>query len=218
MSKFRKYGTCFFEKYAQIELSTLLGREYDDLVDRDRPDLQSPDSLRLGIEVTRAMEESRKAATQLLKGVSGIAPVAERKEMERIMETGYAYGLNDGRYVGAKELEYWSLALPLRKILKSKVAKMGNGFYGDFTQSGLFVFCKDNLSEEEAARTCQYVLHLQREQEKRYNRLYLADIDELFVCNLDDGLSFDSRLTALPVTQAQRQSFYLEAVRQQLEA
>ena len=37
----RKYGTCFFEQYAQISLAALLGPEYDRLVNRDRPDLQS---------------------------------------------------------------------------------------------------------------------------------------------------------------------------------
>ena len=100
MSAFRKYGTCFFEEYARIELSTLLGREFDDLVDRDRPDLQSPDGPRLGVEVTRAMEQSKTAAQQLLKEVAGIVPAAERQDMERIVASGYAYGLRGGRYIG----------------------------------------------------------------------------------------------------------------------
>lgn len=53
-----KHDTCFFERYAQISLSTLLGSEFDSLVNLDRPDLQSPDGTSIGIEVTRAMEES----------------------------------------------------------------------------------------------------------------------------------------------------------------
>ena len=57
----RKYGTCFFERYAKISLEALLGREFSGLVNKDRPDLQSPDGVSLGIEVTRAMEESREA-------------------------------------------------------------------------------------------------------------------------------------------------------------
>ena len=63
----RKYGTCFFEQYAQISLSALLGSEFDCLVNRDRPDLQSADDHSIGIEVTRAMEESKKAEQELLK-------------------------------------------------------------------------------------------------------------------------------------------------------
>ena len=51
----RPFGTCFFEQYAQITLSTLLGGEFVSLVGRDRPDLQSVDGHTLGIEVTRAM-------------------------------------------------------------------------------------------------------------------------------------------------------------------
>ncbi len=56
----RPFGTCFFEQYAQISLSALLGSEFYCLVNMDRPDLQSPDGHSLGIEVTRAMEESKR--------------------------------------------------------------------------------------------------------------------------------------------------------------
>lgn len=76
----RKYDTCFFERYAQISLETLLGREFANLVNEDRPDLQSPDGVTLGIEVTRAMEQSKDAA--------------------RILESGYGYGLSNGRFIG----------------------------------------------------------------------------------------------------------------------
>ena len=55
----RKFDTCFFERYAQITLETVLGDEYTDLVNEDRPDLQKPDKS-LGIEVTRAMAPKRK--------------------------------------------------------------------------------------------------------------------------------------------------------------
>ena len=216
MSAFRKYGTCFFEEYARIELSALLGREFDDLVVRDRPDLQSRDGSRLGIEVTRAMEESKHVAQQLLKEVAGIVPAGERSDLESISESGYAYGLREGQYVGARELSYWQLAQPLRSILKSKVSKLGHGLYGHFGKKGLFVFSKDNMNEGQMVRTCRYMMQLQAEQEIRYNRLYLADINELFVCNLDDGLSFDARLVIIPVSREQRRDFYLRAVDAQI--
>ena len=45
----RAFGTCFFEQYAQISLSALLGSEFDCLVNRDRPDLQSEDCRSIGI-------------------------------------------------------------------------------------------------------------------------------------------------------------------------
>ena len=68
-----KYYTCFFERYAMLQLRSLLGHKFDCLVNRDRPVLQSPDGKTLGIEVTRAMESGRKAALKMLKDISGIS-------------------------------------------------------------------------------------------------------------------------------------------------
>ena len=211
----RPFGTCFFEQYAQITLSTLLGGEFVSLVGRDRPDLQSADGHTLGIEVTRAMEQSKDAAAALMADISGTTPAPQDGVLAEILETGYAYGLEGGRYIGTRELSYWALALPLRRIIQSKVYKVGNGFYGHFDKTGLFVFCKDQLGEVEAFRTLNYTLGLQRSQELRYDRLYLADIDDLFVCNLADGLQPSSRLSRHPITQQQRKDFFREAVRRQ---
>ena len=212
----RKYGTCFFEQYAQISLSALLGGGYGDLVNRDRPDLQTPDGHSIGIEVTRAMEENKASAQAMLKDVAGLTRQPRVAEIDSILEYGYSYGLTRGRYVGSRELPYWEMALPLRRILVSKVAKVGNGFYGRFDRMGLFVFCKDDLGEADAIKAMNYTIGLQKLMETRYNLLFLADIDDLFVCNLDEGLKTDSRLSRFHITQDQRKSFYLEAVRRQL--
>lgn len=92
----RKYGTCFFERYAQISLESLLGDEFADLLNEDRPDLQSPDGKTLGIEVTRAMEESRTAAQSLLKEMAGIKPMEEdENDIHQIIDSGYAFGLQN---------------------------------------------------------------------------------------------------------------------------
>lgn len=213
----REFGTCFFEQYAQISLSALLGSDYDTLVNRDRPDLQSRDGHSMGIEVTRAMEESRKAHLDLLKDISGITPSGREEETDlgRIVEFGYGYGLRKGRFVGARELSYWSMALPMRRIIESKVHKNGDGFYGTFDQMGLFIFSHDNLLEPEALKAMNYTMSLQKNLERRYDRLYLADVDDLFVCNLEDGLSEASRLVRIAITREQRQSFYMEAIRRQ---
>jgi len=213
-SKFRKYGTCFFEEYAKISLETLLGPEFSCLVNRDRPDLQSPGDRSLGIEVTRAMEESKRAADELLKEISGIVPssILEEEDLESIIENGYAYGLRGGKYIGMKELDYWSMALPLRRIIESKVSKAGNGFYGQFDRMGLYIFCKDPLKDSEAFTTCKYACSLQKYQDIKYNRLYLSEVNNLYVCNLDDGLSDSARLVKCPISQQQRTDFYLSAL------
>jgi len=210
----RKFGTCFFEQYAQISLSVLLGSDFDCLVNKDRPDLQSEDQHSIGIEVTRAMEESKKAEEELLKDVAGLTP-ADDEDVEHILESGYAYGLKGGHYIGARELPYWSMALPLRRILESKVSKVGNGFYGRFQRMGLYVFCKDQLREIDARGAMNYTISLQKYLDIRYNRLYLADVNNLFVCNLDDGLKDSFRISTYDITQAQRQSFYSEALKRQ---
>ena len=211
----REFGTCFFEQYAQISLSALLGREFDGLVNLDRPDLQSPDGMSVGIEVTRAMEESKSAQQALLKDVAGISKGDSSVDTDQILEYGYGFGLQGGKYIGMKEFSYWSMALPLKRILESKVSKAGNGFYGQFDKMGLFVFSRENLDIAEAVKAMKYTISLQQFQDIRYNRLYLADVDDLFVCNLDDGLKDDSRLARYRISQEQRQEFYLEAVRRQ---
>ena len=209
-----QHDTCFFERYAQITLSALLGSDFGALVNRDRPDLQSPDGHSVGIEVTRAMEESRKAEESLLQDLAGITKGESGEDIEQIVEYGYGFGLRSGKYIGRQELPYWKMALPLKRILASKVAKVGNGFYGHFDKMGLYVFSKDDLEETDARKAMHYTLSLQKYLDNKYNRLFLADVNDLFVCNLDDGISDSARLMRFRVTQQQRQLFYLEAVRQ----
>ena len=213
----QKFDTCFFEKYAQIVLAEVLGHEFDSLVNRDRPDLQSPDGHGIGIEVTRAMEESKAAGLALMKDIAGITPVRSGDDIDQILESGYSFGLRAGKYVGVNEMRYWRLALPMRRILESKVSKVASGFYGHWDRMGLFVFSKENLGENDAVKAMNYTIGLQKYQELRYDRLYIADIDDLFVCNLADGLHVASRLARYRLTQEQRKDFYLEAVRKQFE-
>ena len=218
MANPRPFGTCFFEQYAQITLASILGSEFECLVNRDRPDLQTPDNRSIGIEVPRAMEESKKAEEELLKDIAGVTPAPNDNEWSQILEYGYAYGLEKGKYIGMKEFSYWSMALPLRRILESKVSKVGNGFYGRFDKMGLFVFSREDLKEAEAVKAMNYTLQLQKYLDIRYNRLYLADVGDLYVCNLDDGLKESSRLVRYAITQEQRQSFYRQAVLRQIES
>lgn len=208
----RKYDTCFFERYAQISLATLLGHEFDSLVNLDRPDLQSEDGKSIGIEVTRAMEESRAAEQELLKDMAGITQGRSDLEIDQILQYGYSFGLGGGRYIGAKELLYWKMALPMKRIIQSKVDKVGSGFYGQWNKLGLYVFSKDDLEERDAIKIMHYTIGLQKYQSIKYNRLYLADVNDLFVCNLDDGLQESYRMLRYLISQEQRETFYREAV------
>lgn len=205
--------TCFFERYAHISLETLLGHRYAGLVNRDRPDLQTPDGHTLGIEVTRAMEQDRTAAETLLDEVAGIVPREEDvMDFERIIKSGYSYGLQNGRYIGSKEQYYWEMAQPLKKIIESKVSKAVCGLYGEFNVMGLYVFCKDAMSEPEVYKTIKYTMELQEFADGGYDFLYLSEVNELHVCNLRDGISDNARLASFDIPQDLRREFFVRAL------
>ena len=210
----RKFDTCFFERYAQITLETLLGPYYSALVNEDRPDLQMLDKS-LGIEVTRAMEPKKNVANDLLKEMAGLEIKEEdREDIGRIIESGYGYGLQEGKYIGRLEYEYWALAQPLRRIIESKVSKVASGFYGDFKEYGLYIFCKDNLSEEEVILTMEYTSELQRNLDIRYSKMYLSLIDRLYVCDLSDvdRMLHKTKCTSYEISRKMCRDFFLNSL------
>lgn len=212
---YRKFDTCFFERYAHLTLETILGSRYSALENKDRPDLQLPDNS-LGIEVTRAMEPDRHNANQLLKELAGMHMNDSQKEdMQRIVDTGYAYGLPGMNYTGYKEEEYWLLAQPLKRILKSKVEKVAKGFYGNFKEYGLYVFCRDLLDLTQVEVALEYTLRLQDNLDIRYNILYLSQTDTLYVCNLQDNLFYEginSRIDTYAIPDDLRREFFFKSL------
>ena len=210
----RKFDTCFFERYAKLTLETFLGSGYSALVNEDRPDLQMPDKS-LGIEVTRAMEPHKDVAHDLLLEMSGVeSPSDDSEDMQTIIRSGYGYGLHDGKYVGRLEYEYWKLAQPLKRIIKSKVSKVGSGFYGDFKEYGLYIFCKDHLSEEEVILTMEYTSELQRHLDIRYSKIYLSLIDKLYVCDLSavDKTDHMTSCTSFDISRKMCKDFFLKSL------
>ena len=210
----RKFDTCFFERYARISLETVLGQEFAGLVNKDRPDLQMPDHS-LGIEVTRAMEPRKDAALSMIKEMAGlVVEEKDREEVDQIIRSGYGYGLQDGRYVGHLEYEYWALAQPLRRIIESKVGKVGSGFYGNFEEYGLYIFCKDDLSEEEVILTMEYTSDLQRHLDIKYSKMYLSLIDRLYVCDLTrvDRLHHPTKCTSHDISRRMCKEFFLKSL------
>ena len=210
----RKFDTCFFERYARISLMTLLGQEYAALINEDRPDLQMEDRS-LGIEVTRAMEPRKDVAREMLKEMAGLeVQESDREEMGEILRSGYGYGLQDGKYIGHLEYEYWALALPLRRIIASKIEKVGSGFYGDFKEFGLYIFCKDDLSHEEVILTMEYASDLQRHLDVKYSKMYLSLIDRLYVCDLTqvDRLDHKTTCTSHDISREMCKKFFLQAL------
>ena len=200
-----KFDTCFFERYAKLTLETVLGVKYSDLINRDRPDLQTDDG-RIGIEVTRALKESKIEAIKLLNEMA----VAEVKSISGLTEkhgTGYAYGLVDGDSVGAVEYRYWLEASPLRRVIENKVKKVVNGFYGDFEEFGLYIFTKDDLATDDLLAAMKWTLELQAGAEKQFQTLYISEIQTLYVCDVAT-LSYKQ----YPISEDMCKSFFVKSI------
>lgn len=217
---YRKFGTCFFERYAQLTLETILGDRFAGLVNMDRPDLQSKDG-KLGIEVTRAMEPNKKNANQLLKELAGMEIKEEqRNDLQSIVESGYAYGLPGLDYTGAVENDYWALALPLKRILKSKIEKVAKGFYGNFDHFELYVFCRDLLDMSQVEAALSYTLELQDNLDLRFETLYLSQTDTLYVCNLKDNKLYegiDTKIDVYAIPDAMRRDLFFKSLKPEHE-
>ena len=169
----------------------------------------------LGIEVTRAMEPRKDVAQNLLREMAGLkVEESDREDVDRILSSGYGYGLQDGKYIGHLEYDYWNLALPLRRIIASKIEKVGSGFYGDFKEYGLYIFCKDDLSEEEVTLTMEYASDLQRHLDIRYSKIYLSLIDKLYVCDLSDvdRLHHKTHCTSYDISRKMCKEFFIKSL------
>ena len=212
---YRKFGTCFFERYAQLTLETILGHEFSGLVNVDRPDLQDKEH-GLGIEVTRAMEPNRNNANQLLKELAGMQiKEEEREDLQKIVDSGYAYGLPGYNFTGRLEEDYWALAHPLQRILTSKIEKVARGFYGEFKRFELFVFCRDMLDMSQVEAAVSYSLLLQDNLDISFKRLYLSQTDKLYVCDLADNYIYkgvDERISLYTIPDELRREFFFKSL------
>ncbi|MCQ2302384.1 MAG: hypothetical protein MJZ94_07170 [Bacteroidales bacterium] len=198
-----KFDTCFFERYAMFSLVKLFGSRYLGLTCSDRPDLQD-DENGIGIEVTRAISENKVDAHALINDMAG-KPVMkiDPDDLKRIQESGYSFGLDSTYSMGNREYDYWALALPMKRILLSKIQKVSNGFYGNYNEFGLYVFTNYDLVAEEVNEIIGFVTEAQRDLEKHYDRLFITQIDTLFDCDLKKG-HFD----CFPIDSELRKQFY----------
>lgn len=191
-----------------VSLATLLGEHYAHLVNRDRPDLQDEEQ-GIGIEVTRAIRENKNVANALVNEMAGEdVKEVNAEDLLHINQSGYAYGLGDGSIIGRNEYEYWSLALPLKRILEIKMNKVNDGFYGDFHEFGLFVFTKEDLDLDQIKQTIAFMMERQAYQNRLYSRLFISQIQTLFDCDLETG-----RYRKIKISQEQRRSFYDDAIK-----
>ena len=190
-----------------VSLASLLGERYAHLVNRDRPDLQDEQG-NIGIEVTRAIPENKHVANALVNEMAGKEVVeVNRSVLRQISQSGYAYGLGDGSLIGRNEYEYWSLALPLKRILEIKMNKVNDGFYGNFDEFGLFVFTKDDLDLSQVEQTMLFMMEHQATQSLRYEKLFISQIQTLYSCDL-----VLDQIDQFKVSRSRRKLFYEQAI------
>ncbi len=210
------FDTCFYERYARAVIEKYSGSEYANLINGDRPDLQMEDGS-LGIEVTRAMEPSKKAAMVMLRDLTGLGQQAAESGMletlseedrSLILNSGYGYGVGNGSLIGEKDNEYWSLAQPLREILNSKIQKVDSGFYGNYRRYGLFVFCRYDLDKNEVELIHKHVIATQFNHKTVYETVWLAFTDRLYVCHADDN-----SMESYGISNEDACGFFLESLR-----
>lgn len=204
-----KYDTNFFERYAKISLTDLVDERFAGLVNRDRPDLQDNKG-NIGIEVTRAIRESKNVAHALINEIAG-KPVMEVSDEDWIDMTkyGYGYGLSNN-LIGKIEYDYWASAFPMKRIIQNKVSKVSNGFYGDFERFGLYIFSKENLNPDNVKKIMHYTLDLQQNCEKRFSIMYISQINEMFVCDLNK-----ESFLQIGISKSQCRKFYDEAIKKE---
>lgn len=201
-----KHDTQFFERYARVSLINLIDERFESLTNQDRPDLQD-ESRGIGIEVTRAIQENAEVAKGLISEMAGQPDAVSQRDWLDMTHYGYSYGLHKD-LIGKIEYAYWSTALPLRRIIKSKVEKVAGGFYGNFNQFGLYIFVKEDLDDQLLKHTINYTLKLQKGNAHKYSVMYISQISDLFVCDLEDA-SFSK----IPISEPLRRLFYREAIK-----
>ena len=202
-----KYDTLFFERYARISLIDLVDKKFAGLQNSDRPDLQDNDTS-VGIEVTRAIRENKEVAHALINKIAG-RPVLDISEEEWIDVANYGYGYGMARdLVGELEYNFWAAALPLRRNIENKVQKVANGFYGNYHEFGLYIFSKENLSNDDLREGVRFTMDLQQNNDRKYDTMYIFQIQEMFICDLQTGAC-----KQINVNKTQRQKFYKEAIR-----
>lgn len=179
-------------------LRYLIGGHYANLINRDRPDLQCDDHS-LGIEVTRAIREDGYTAKALINEMAGT-------EVFDLSDTPYAYGFSNTEKMSLREYRYWTTALPMQRILESKIRKVSSGFYGDFERMGLYIFSKEDLTEDEVASTLRLAMQLQQGLTKAYDTIFISQIQTLFVCDPGTGT-----FRTIDIDEEMGRRFYEEA-------
>lgn len=124
----------YHECYAKIVLSQLLSRDYENLIIKDKPDLQFPDGSN-GIEVTQAIDPGQQTAERLYTNIQYDRVRSEEGAINKIQKCGCKY--ENGILFGKTGTDSFDLIL---QAVKAKLEKINQGGYAYFHHYDLFVF------------------------------------------------------------------------------
>lgn len=174
-----RLNTHFFETYAMISLADLLGERYAGLENLDRPDLQDP-RRGIGIEVTRAMDETREKELEMEDEIAG-----RTRGMRRFMQLGESFSRHAEEEGAIYAAKWWNMVLSLKRAMEKKVGRLQSGAYGNFDEFGLYIFSADDLTLQEAAGAMEEMNRLQNGAALQYAKLFLNQIQKMYVCDLE---------------------------------
>ena len=123
----------YYECYAKIILSELVSKDYENLILRDRPDLQFPDGSK-GIEVTRACNPDYQKAESLWLRIQHGSVRNRDGALKEIKKSGCS--CKNG-LLFESGTDSFTLIL---QALKKKLETINKGYYAPFHHYDLFVF------------------------------------------------------------------------------
>jgi len=168
----KPFDTRYFERYARLSLVWAGGAEFSALRCADLPDLQAPDRT-LGVEVTRAMLQSRQEARTFSDEIAGRLSGYDLRWLERLRRGA-------GPHCDSTD-PYAEVLAAIRK----KVDRLESGDYDGFDRYGLYVFSAGDLSRAEALRAAAALGRMQRGLPRRYGALYLNQVQRMYFCTPD---------------------------------
>lgn len=124
----------YHECYAKIALSQLLSRNYENLIIKDKPDLQFPDRSS-GIEVTQAIDSDQQRAERLYTEIHYGLARSREGAIQEIQNCKCKY--ENGVLIGKTGTDSFDLIL---QAIKRKLEKINKGGYDYFHHYDLFVF------------------------------------------------------------------------------
>lgn len=124
----------YYECYAKIALSQLLSQDYENLIIKDKPDLQFPDESS-GIEVTQAIDPDQQTAERLYTDIQYGRVRKKEGAINKIQKCGCKY--ENGILFGKTGTDSFDLIL---SAVKTKLEKINQGVYAYLCHYDLFVF------------------------------------------------------------------------------